>query len=233
MTGARAVDDRVVGASASAPSACRDPSRSSGRRPSRSGPAAAPRDRASAAVGETSRPSVNAWIHVFSGAKLSSAFTWSMCECTPPCETRPIRWTRLPRSNAACEHRVREERAVRDRLVDAHQILVEPTARADRQVADLAVPHLARRQPGGRRRTLRASCAGTSAQSRSKTGVSASSTALPGPGGAQPQPSRMTSVTRGSRLGISRRTTRRRARRHRRERRRPRAGAAARPRSPA
>ena len=44
-----------------------------------------------------------------------------------------------------------------------------------------------------------ASCAcGKSRQSRSKTGVSASSTALPGPGGAIPQPSRMTSATRGS-----------------------------------
>ena len=32
----------------------------------------------------------------------------------------------------------------------------------------------------------------TSCQSRSKFGVSASSTALPGPAGAQPQPSRMT-----------------------------------------
>src|SRR6266511_3331998 len=37
---------------------------------------------------------------------------------------------------------------------------------------------------------------GYSAQSRSKTGVSASSTAFPGPGGASPQPSRMTSATR-------------------------------------
>ena len=42
---------------------------------------------------------------------------------------------------------------------------------------------------------------GYSAQRRSKTGVSASSTAFPGPGGAQPQPSRMTSVTGWRRSG--------------------------------
>ncbi len=38
------------------------------------------------------------------------------------------------------------ERAVPDRLVHPHQVLVEDPARADRQVADLRVPHLARRQ---------------------------------------------------------------------------------------
>ena len=37
-------------------------------------------------------------------------------------------------------------------------------------------------------------------QSRSKTGVSASSTAFPGPAGAQPQPSRMTRTTSAKRL---------------------------------
>jgi hypothetical protein len=37
-----------------------------------------------ALVGETSRPSVKAWIHVFSGAKRRSAFRWSMWEWTPP-----------------------------------------------------------------------------------------------------------------------------------------------------
>ena len=46
------------------------------------------------------------------------------------------------------ERRDLEERAVRDRLVHAQQILVEPSAGADRQVADLAVPHLPGRQAG-------------------------------------------------------------------------------------
>ena len=44
------------------------------------------------------------------------------------------------------ERRVLEERAVLDRLVHAHQVLVEDPAGADRQVADLGVAHLAGRQ---------------------------------------------------------------------------------------
>ena len=43
------------------------------------------------------------------------------------------------------ERRVVEERPVLDRLVHAHQVLVEDAPGADRQVADLGVPHLARR----------------------------------------------------------------------------------------
>ena len=45
------------------------------------------------------------------------------------------------------EGRILEEGAVLDRLVHAHQILKEHSAGADRQVADLAVSHLSRRQP--------------------------------------------------------------------------------------
>src|SRR4029453_18229637 len=45
------------------------------------------------------------------------------------------------------ERLVLEERAVLDRLVDAHQVLEEDATRADREVADLRVPHLAGRQP--------------------------------------------------------------------------------------
>ena len=96
----------------------------------------------SAACGETSRPSVNAWIQVFSGANRSSARRWSMCECTPPCETSPSRWTRLPRSNAARSVAFSKNDPSSIALVDPHQILVEPAAGADRQVADLGVPHL-------------------------------------------------------------------------------------------
>ena len=44
------------------------------------------------------------------------------------------------------ERRVLEERAVLDRLVDAHQVLEEHAARADRQVPDLGVAHLAVRE---------------------------------------------------------------------------------------
>ncbi len=52
------------------------------------------------------------------------------------------------------EHRVLVERPVLDRLVHTHQVLIEPTPRADRQVADLAVPHLSRRQAGRLARRL-------------------------------------------------------------------------------
>src|ERR1700749_3597761 len=44
------------------------------------------------------------------------------------------------------------------------------------------------------------SVCGYCAQRRSKTGVSASETALPGPGGASPQPSRMTSASEGNKV---------------------------------
>ena len=47
------------------------------------------------------------------------------------------------------ERRVLEERPVLDRLVDPHEVLVEPAPGADRQVADFRVSHLPRRQPGG------------------------------------------------------------------------------------
>src|ERR1700749_4948986 len=47
------------------------------------------------------------------------------------------------------------------------------------------------------------SVCGYRAQRRSKTGVSASETALPGPGGASPQPSRMTSATEGTKGAMS------------------------------
>ena len=147
------VDESRRTPAASGPTACRGPSPSSGRRRSRSGRAGSSARSRTAEVGETSRPSVNAWIHVFSGAKRSSACRWSMCEWTPPCETRPSRCTRLP-ARSRPQHGVLEERAVVDRLVDAHQILVEPPARADRQVADLAVAHLPGRQPGSLARRL-------------------------------------------------------------------------------
>ena len=44
------------------------------------------------------------------------------------------------------ERRILEEGAILDRLVHAHQVLVEDAAGTDRQVADLGVAHLPRRQ---------------------------------------------------------------------------------------
>src|SRR5947209_9926713 len=52
------------------------------------------------------------------------------------------------------QYRALVERPVLDRLVHAHQILVEPASRADGEMADLAVAHLAGREPGGLARGL-------------------------------------------------------------------------------
>jgi hypothetical protein len=46
----------------------------------------------------------------------------------------------------ACERRALEELAVLDRAVDPHQVLEDHAPGADRQVADLGVPHLSRRE---------------------------------------------------------------------------------------
>ena len=74
-----------------------------------------------------------------------------MCEWTPPSETSPSRCTLPPRSfarvNARAKRGVLEDRAVAHGQVDAHQVLEEHAARADRQVAHLRVPHLAVRKP--------------------------------------------------------------------------------------
>ena len=83
------VDERVEGLFGPVPALVAVHRVVAARRRSRSGRAAARRGRGRPSCGETSRPSVNAWSHVFSGANRSSAFTWSMCEWTPPWETRP------------------------------------------------------------------------------------------------------------------------------------------------
>ena len=90
---------------------------------------------------------------------------------------------------------VPRERAVRDRLVHPGEILEEDPPGADREMADLRVAHLPGRQPDGLARRRQRRRADTARQSASNTGVSASSTAFPGPGGAIPQPSRMTRTT--------------------------------------
>ena len=73
-----------------------------------------------------------------------------MCECTPPYETSPSRCTSPPRSRArrnaetSASFSKNEPSAIG--AVDALEVLVEHAAGADRQVADLGVAHLARRQ---------------------------------------------------------------------------------------
>jgi len=52
----------------------------------------------------------------------------------------------LPSLERAHQRRVLEERPIFDRLVDAHEVLEQDAPGANRQVADLTVAHLARRQ---------------------------------------------------------------------------------------
>ena len=58
----------------------------------------------------------------------------------------------------ADERRVLEERAVADRAVHALEILEQDPAGADREVTDLGVPHLARRQADRLARCLSVVC---------------------------------------------------------------------------
>ena len=77
-----------------------------------------------------------------------------MRECTPPSETRPIRCTRSRAAQRVAQHLVLAERAVRDRLVDAREVLRDDRAGAEVEVADLGVAHLA--LAAGRRRAPQA-----------------------------------------------------------------------------
>ncbi len=118
----------------------------------------------------------------------------------------------LARPPKGAEQRVvREERAVLDRDVDAHQVLEEDATRSDREVPDLRVAHLARRQPDGLARRLQCGMR-VLLPEPVEDGCLGELDAFPGPGGARPQPSRMTSAT----SGVTRRQLRRRRRRSRR-----------------
>ncbi len=77
-----------------------------------------------------------------------------MCEWTPPWETSPIRWTLVPRSKAAVSTGIVEERPVGDGVVHALEVLVETASRADREMADLRVPHLSGWKPDGLARRI-------------------------------------------------------------------------------
>ena len=101
-------------------------------------------------VGDVSRPSVNAWT-TRSGTPRSAPMRMraSTClgpECTPPSDTSPMRWTRSAPANARAQDLVLGQRAVGDRLVDAREVLLDDGARAEVQMADLAVAHLPVRQ---------------------------------------------------------------------------------------
>ena len=98
--------------------------------------------------GGVSRPSMKQWTNtrstLFSRAMRSSAKRCSMCECTPPSLTRPIRCSC---AFAAALHRFEQQRlaeelAARDQLVDARDVHLHDAARAHIQVAHFAIAHL-------------------------------------------------------------------------------------------
>ena len=203
------VDDRVVAARRRAPSACRGPSRSSGRRPSRSArrdgpPRAAPRGRAtnpSAERGGVSRPSRSAWTRTAAtpvprgqlgerdevavvgvdAARARSGRRRGAC--------RPVARARSQASSSAGPL---EERAVGDRGVDARQVLEHRPAGAEVEVADLRVAHLARRQADGVLGRAAGRCAASARGGRASVGIAAAAIASPAGSRPIPNPSRTT-----------------------------------------
>ena len=147
-----------------------------------------------------SRPSVNAWTTT-SGTPATPAACdqrrrCSIEECTPPSETRPMRWTRSTPSKRGLQHRVARQRAVGDGLVDARQVLADDRAGAEVEVADLGVAHLPLGQPdrAAAGRQLRVRVARPEVVEDRRVGQL---DGVAGPGGASPQPSRMTRATPG------------------------------------
>ena len=102
-----------------------------------------------AECGDTSRPSVNAWIQVFSGAKLEQRLEVVDVRVDAAVRDEPEQVDVLARARRRRERLVLEQLAGLDRPVHAHEILVEDPARADRQVPDLGVAHLPLRQADG------------------------------------------------------------------------------------
>ena len=217
---------------ASAPSACRGPSRSSGRRSSRCGrPGSSARSRTAdvrrdvASVGERVDPRPVG--HPLPLRELEQRPQVVDVRVDAAVRDEPEQ-VHVPAALACAAERRDERRRSRRSsrraigAVDALEVLVEHAAGADRQMADLGVAHLAGAAGRPPRPTRRAACAGTPPRAGRTPACRASSTAFPGPGGAQPQPSRMTSATSGNvRLpGKSRRRSRCRATRRRRARRR-------------
>ena len=107
-------------------------------------------------------------------------------------QTHQVQRRPAPAAAGVDEHVVLEEPTRRDVVGDPDEILADDPAGAEVEMANLGVPLLAVRQADGAPDAASVEC-GQSAQIRSNTGVSARSTALPGPGGARPHPSSTTS----------------------------------------
>ena len=108
------------------------------------------------------------------------------------CSVAPLRARGV---DGVVEHRVARELAGRDRVVDARVVLVDDAARADVEVTDLGVAHLARRAGRREARTRRSSCADTSRAARPSSACAARAIALSGASSRQPKPSRISSTT--------------------------------------
>ena len=100
---------------------------------------------------------MNAWIQVFSGANVEQRLEVVDVRVDAAVRDEPEQMDVLASLEGAAQGVVLEQLAGLDRLVHAHEVLEEDAARADRQVPDLGVPHLALRQADGRarRRELR------------------------------------------------------------------------------
>ena len=93
------------------------------------------------------------------------------------------------------QHRVAAEVLELGGLVDQRQVLLDDGAGAEVEVTDLRVAHLPVGQADRSGRSPSASCARSAPRDRRTRACAASETALPGPSGARPQPSRTTRQT--------------------------------------
>ncbi len=109
-----------------------------------------------------------------------------------------MRWTRSAAANASRRTSLSARRPSATALVDARQVLLDDRARAEVEVPDLAVAHLALGQPDGPAAggQLRVRIARPEVVEDGRLGER---DALPGPSGATPQPSSTTRQPRGRR----------------------------------
>ena len=152
-------------------------------------------------VGEVSRPSVKAWMTRSSTPSLAassiSAFRWRSAECTPPSETSPMKCTRgAPRSaSSSTSFSASDPSSTASSMRTRSCLTIAPAPRLRWPTSELPICPSGSPTLGPHAVSVVWSC---SSQSRSNTGVSASATALPGPSGASPQPSRITRQTAGT-----------------------------------
>ena len=151
-----------------------------------------------------SRPSVNA-CSTTSGTCSAAASSmqrsrWPRLECTPPSETSPTRCSAAGAARAAvagaAQGLVLEQRAVRDRLVDPGEVLLDDRAGAEVEVTDLELPICPSGRPTSRPEAS-SWCADSVPELVEHGGVGQRDR-VAGPGGASPHPSRITSATLGT-----------------------------------